>query len=531
MFKQIWRLSKLQMYNLFGINEFRHTKDKSKRRRFVLMAVAWSMVILMLVSYVVGLSYGLIKLGMGEVLPMYLYAVVSIIMLIFTFFKAGSVLFFMKGYEMLVTLPMSKAAIVVSRFMTMYTSNLLLSCLVMIPGVMVYGIMETPSIVFYIIYVIGMVFLPLLPLTIASIIGAAITAVSSRMRRKSMAQALLTILLVVAILGVTMLLPSEEKSISMDMLKNMAKMIEEQIGMLYPPALWFNNAVFGELGYIMGFLGIPLAIFVIFVAVLQKYFQGICTLLNGVSAKNNYKLETMKSQSVVKALWRKELKRYFASSIYVTNTIIGYVLAVVAAVALFALGTEKIEELLGISGIQSVLEMVLPFVYAVMMSMATMTSCSISMEGKNFWILQTLPLGSRDVYFAKILANLTVAAPFYVVSVIMGCLLVKSDIVECIWMVIISACYIVYTAVLGITVNIAFPSFNWDNEVQVVKQSAATLVSMIAGMLSGIVPAVVMVLVGEDKANITRFIIVVVLIIVTLALYKRNENKELQRIV
>ena len=148
MFKQVFRLCRLQMYNIFGINEFRHTKDKSKRKRFKLMAALWSVVILMVVSYVVGLSYGLVKLGMGNVLPMYLYAVVSIIMLVFTFFKAGSVLFSMKGYEMLVTLPMPKSAIVVSRFMKMYMSNLLLACVVMIPGGLVYGIMENPSAIF-----------------------------------------------------------------------------------------------------------------------------------------------------------------------------------------------------------------------------------------------------------------------------------------------------------------------------------------------------------------------------------------------
>lgn len=530
MINQIFRLCKLQMYNMFGINEFRHTKDKSKRKRFALMSVCWTIVILMVVSYVVGLSYGLVKLGMGNVLPMYLYAIVSIFVLVFTFFKAGSVLFSMKGYEMLVTLPVSKAAIVVSRFMTMYVSNLLMSCLVMIPGVIVYGIMERPSVMFYIICSVETVFLPLLPLTIASIIGAVITAISSRMRRKSIAQAVLTMLLVLACLGVTMLLPSENATISTEMLKNMAAMVEEKIGMVFPPALWFNKSVFGEISYILGFIGIPLVIFVLFVAVLQKYFQRICTLLNGISAKNNYKLQAMESSGVVKALWKKELKRYFASSIYVTNTIVGYVLAVVAAVSLLAMGTGKIEELLGISGIQSIIEIVLPFVFALLMSMTSMTSCSISMEGKNFWMLQTLPVRSRDVYLSKILASLTVAAPFYVVSVIMGCLTVKPDIMEYIWMAVIPACYIIYMAVMGITINIAFPIINWDSEVHVVKQSIATFVNMVVGIISSIVPAVAIVLLGNDMADVARAVVVFLLAGVTVALYKKNGKKEMKEI-
>lgn len=532
MIKQICRLCRLQMCNMFGINEFRHTKDKSKKNRFVLLAVAWSIIIVMLVAYVTGLSYGLIKVGMGNVLPMYLYAMVSILILVFTFFKAGSVLFSMKGYEMLVALPVSKTSIVVSRFMTMYVSNLLMSCLVMLPGVLMYGILCKPSFMFYVIYFIGTIFLPLLPLTIASIIGALITAISSRMRHKSVVQALLTILAVLAVLGLSMLIP-DESSVSIDMekytemFKSMAVMIEKQIGGLYPPALWFNKAVFGEVGYTVCVVGVPLVVFVAFISILQRYFHGICSLLNGVSSKNNYEVQTMEAHGVVRALWKKELKRYFASSIYVTNTIIGYILAVVAAVAIFVMGTAKVEELFGISGMQSVIETVIPFVLALMMSITNMTSCSISMEGKSFWILQTLPVRTKDVYFSKILANLTVATPFCLISIVFGCLTIKPDIMEYVWMIMIPVCYVVYMSVVGLTVNLAFPVLNWDNEVQVVKQSASTLVTMIVGMMSSIVPAVAVVLAGEGLADVTRAVIVAVLVGVTCGLYRRNGRKEI----
>ncbi len=530
MFKQIFRLCKLQMCNMFGINEFVHTRDKSKRKRFVLMMSAWAIVIIMLISYVVGLSYGLIKLGMSDVLPMYLYAVVSILMLVFTFFKAGSVIFSTKGYEMLITLPMSETSIVVSRFMTMYLSNVLMSCLVMIPGGIVYGIMEGGSFVFYAIYVTSMIFLPLLPLTVASIIGAVITAISSRMRRKSIAQALITIALILVIFGSTMVLPKENESISIESLKNAATMVKEQIGAFYPPALWFNNAVFGEFEYVFAYIGIPLVIFVVFVVVLQNYFKRICTMLNGVSSKNNYELHSLKSQGVVKALWKKELKRYFASSIYVTNTIIGYILAVVAAVSLCIVGIEKVEALIGVSGIQPILELVLPFIYAVLMTIATTTSCSISMEGKNFWMLQTLPIRSNDIYLAKMLANLTIALPFYVISVAVGFLTIQPDIMEYLWIIIIPACYIVYMSVIGIKVNIAFPSFNWDNEVQVVKQSASTFVSMIVGVVSSVVPAVIVGVLGKENGNISRGVIVLLLVGLTVVFYNKNKKMQIKEI-
>ena len=186
MIKQIQYLSRIQLCNLLGLNEIRHTKDKSKRARYLALALAWVVLGGMLCAYVVMLSFGLAEMGMGEIIPVYLSAVCSLVILIFTFLKAGSVIFSMHSYEILVSLPVSQAAIVISRFLTMYVSNLLLCLLIMIPGMAVYALKLHPSLGFYLYGIPGMILLPLLPLTLATAAGAGITAVISRMKHKSL---------------------------------------------------------------------------------------------------------------------------------------------------------------------------------------------------------------------------------------------------------------------------------------------------------------------------------------------------------
>ena len=170
MISQVLKLCRLQLVNLFGINEFRYTKDKSKKTRSTGLAVVWVLLIIMVIGYVGAFAYGLILFEMEDIVPMYLYAVASLLILIFSFFKAGSVLFSMKGYEMLVSLPVSKAAIVISRFCCMYVTNLLAGLLIMLPGMAVYGYFVRPSAWFYVIFLLGTIFLPLFPLTISSVI-------------------------------------------------------------------------------------------------------------------------------------------------------------------------------------------------------------------------------------------------------------------------------------------------------------------------------------------------------------------------
>ena len=187
MLKQIRFLSRIQLCNLLGLNEIRHTKDKSRRMRYLGLALAWLVVGGMMCAYIVMLSFGLTEMGMGEIVPVYLSAVCSLAILIFTFFKAGSVIFPVHSYEILVSLPVSQTAIVISRFLTMYVSNLLLCLLIMIPGMAVYALKLHPSLGFYLYGIPGMILLPLLPLTLATAAGAGITAVTSRMKHKSLA--------------------------------------------------------------------------------------------------------------------------------------------------------------------------------------------------------------------------------------------------------------------------------------------------------------------------------------------------------
>ena len=164
--KQIRLLTKISLCNLFGINEIRFTKDKKKKKRYVLLSVIWCMLLAMLVAYVGAMSYGLIFIHMGHLVPAVLALCISLISFFFTMFKAGPVLFEKSAYEKQITLPVTIRAIIISRFLSMYVTNLLLSLIVMLPGMAVYGVMEQPPITFYVYGMTGCLFLPLLPLTL-----------------------------------------------------------------------------------------------------------------------------------------------------------------------------------------------------------------------------------------------------------------------------------------------------------------------------------------------------------------------------
>ena len=519
MLKQIKQLLKIQICNLFGINEVRYTKDPKKKIGFVGMAFIWSILIIMFIAYMTVLSTAYIKMGMGEIIPSYLYVSVSIIILIFSFLKASSVIFQMNTYEMMISLPVSKSAIVISRFLTMYISNLFLSIIIMVPAMIVYAINMQPSISFYILYILGIVVLPMIPITLSTAIGAAITAISSRMKHKNIINAVLTLVFCLGVMVVSSSFGSME-SLTEQTVKNIAELMTEAISKVYPPAIWFGEAaVKGDFISFIILIGVSILIFSCLVFVLQKYFMKICIALNATTAKNNYKMQSLKSSSVLVALWKKEIKQYFSISVYVVNTIIGYILMTVTTIGLCVVGIEKVEEIMQL---HNVIRVFLPFVIAIMAIIMPTTSCSISIEGKQWWMAKTLPLSSKNIFDSKILLNLTIAAPFYIISVLFPIIAIRPSIMEAIWLVVIPAIYILFAANIGIAINIAFPKFEWDNEVKVVKQGAAVLITMLVNFVGIAIPGISIYVLGNEMINLVMFLTSIILLIITAIIYVRN---------
>ena len=241
--KQISNLVKLQLKNLYGINVIRHTTDKKVKKRKLALAVVYAVLAVMICFYMGAAAYGYIALGLGEMVPAYLVMVSSLLILFFAILKAGNVIFQKESYDILCSLPVSQAAIVVSRFVRMYVENLLLVCGIMLPGILVYGVMIRPGISFYLIGFIVTVFVPLIPITIAAFLGALITAIASRMKHKNLVSVVLSLLLFGGIMLGTSQMKMIEDDFSVEMLQSISDVVLTLIKSIYPPAIWMGNAM------------------------------------------------------------------------------------------------------------------------------------------------------------------------------------------------------------------------------------------------------------------------------------------------
>ena len=151
------------------------------------------------------------------------------------------------------------------------------------------------------------------------------------------------------------------------------------------------------------------------------------------------------------------------------------------------------------------------------------------MEGKNWWITKSLPLTANQIMTAKVLMNLTLMLPFYLASEVMMVIALKPGLMELVWLLVIPAAIILFACVFGITGNLLLPSFNWDSEVSVVKQSGAAAVGGFGGLLATIVFAVAVLLSGAyaDAAKLGGTLL---LLLAAALLHRKNISTDLKKL-
>jgi ABC-2 type transport system permease protein len=522
----ILQLVRIQLLQYFSINETLHTKDKKKKRGNIAILIAIGFTFLMLGGYAFFTNIILVKLNMVNMIPINLLSTASMLVFVLTILRSGGFIFDSKDYDMLAAMPIKYSDIVASRVLTIYITCIFFLLFIMLPGIVVYLINISVNFVSAFSLIMSMFIVPIFPLIIGLIIGSLISVVTMRMKKK---KTIITILYFVVFLGIMYL--SFQSNLSEEKIGEIVNSVSAKGIFINPLNILYLNVI--ETGKGIGFFTISLisiGMALLFIKMLGKNLKKINSNINSHASSSNYKMHTLKTTSQKITLYKKELKRYFSSTIYVVNTSFGYVIMIICAIVIFIMGPEAIDKMLGISGSITLLSEYGPIILAGFAIISTTTTASISMEGKNWWLIMSLPIDTKTLFDSKIMVSLTVSVLPTFISSILFAIVLPINIVEGIVLLIVPQIFNLYVAVLGIAVNSRFPKFKWSAEAEVVKQSTAVIVEMILGVIS-LGGSVLLLFLGKGIGigkSIIYIIICVIFFLITVTLYKLNNRINLK---
>lgn len=521
--KKLLKLTKINLLTYFDFHKIRNAKGFKEIKKALPMFLLYifSFGMLMYLAYK-GISFtldGLIELNIPYIIIVAVMVITSIYSAFTTTFRVNKTLFNANDYSFLLSLPIKKSVIISSKIIDLYIINSIFSAMLMIPAYIAYILKVDVDILFHLMYFITLPLVPIVPTIIGLIIGSILTAFTSKLKYKN----LFNILYSLAFIFIFYYFSYKMQSMSSVDLANISNTIVNKFNSLYPlTKIYFNIIKDNSMIDLIGFIVMSLGLYQVFKYGLVIFFDKINSRLNSITINNNYSEKNIKVSNKLYSLYKKEIKRYFSSPLYVLNTAVGCLMLIISLVALLIFGEETVNNLLQMPELSNYFILYGPLVLGAFCTLSCTTNASISLEGKNLWILKSLPIDAKYIFIAKILVNLSLLIPTIFISSIMLSFITKMTIINFLILLVTPIIYALFISGLGLLINLYFPDFNWTNEIKVIKQSIAVILSLAIGMMIAMIPLFIKININN---TLYSFLVGIVMLILTFILYYILFNK------
>lgn len=471
-------LLKANIINTLSLNKLRK-KSTGKVSPLAILLVAFAVIFAFafVFMYLFIFADMFAEQGMSAlILPLGLTAG-SLVTLMTTFVSANGYLFRSTDFDMLMSLPVKPRTVFVSKLFYLLLLNYITLLFIYFPTIIVYAVYNSTDWFFWALALPVFFLFPLAIITLGSLLSYIIGFVTSRFRYKNILSLVLTLIFVIVIMFV-----SFQSSAIEDNPGKFTEDVYQFLNKIKIGSLVFKSLMGHSLSLLL-FVAISLIPFYGFVYFVGRSYAKASLRSRGAYLRKNFKLRTLRSSTQNKALLRRELKRYFSSNIYVMNTMISPILTTIILVIMAFNMKPLLDQIPDGANNLEMVPFVLAGIFSFMLGMTSTTSCSLSIEGRQFWILKTAPVQEKQIFKAKILLNLLISIPFILLNVIIANFIIDIKPLDSFFMFIIPSLLAFYMGILGLFVNILFPRFDYENETKVVKQSLSVLITMVFGFI------------------------------------------------
>lgn len=522
--KKLIRLLKAAMSQDMDMFKYK-TKASDSKAKQIIFPIILSLIVMFAVGvYAVMFASEFSKVNLTYIMLTLFIILTTILTLVEGIYKSQGILFDAKDNDLLFALPIEKSKILFVRIFKLLSFQFLYNALFMIPAYIVYIYYEHPGISFYLISILMTFLLPIIPTVISSIIGYIVKAVSVKFKAKKIVQTVFTMIIFFGIFYISL----NTQGILENIINN-AESINAVIKKVYYPAGAYIDLIQNfNLPTLLILIAINIVPLVIFIMIASKFYFGIISKSSekGKSKKIKSIESKVKVKSKLSALVSKELKRYFSSTVYIFNTSFGLILLLIITIAMSVNINGVINTITEGEGMGFDIIPIMPKIFFCLVTytacMTSITSSSISLEGKSFNITKSLPISVDTILLSKILMSCIITMPVILISDLIFFIAFQVGIIDILFILTISILMPILIAIIGLFTNLKYPKMNASSDTEVVKQSMSTTIAVFSGMILGLVFAVLMVA-GAQTPNINLFVLIelMVLAIVILALWKR----------
>lgn len=429
-----------------------------------------------------------------------IYIITAFIIFYTTIYRSKSYLF--STDDTIFSMPIKPSVILASKLISLTIVSCLINFLICIPAFIVYGTTLNLGFMFYLMAFIATIFLPLVPTILGALFGYIIGYITSKSKNKKIIEVIFTY----GFIFLVMFLSFNIQNIGMQFVNN-AEIVDKFLntaGFLINSLIIFVTEY--NIIHLLIYIITNILAVVIFSAIFQKSYTRVVQNLKVVKgSKKKYIVKEHNKKSKFITMLIKEIKFYFSIPIYVFNTSIGAIFVLIAAFATIFFDVSSVLSLLEIEGLNISMFLMLILAISFMVVMTSTSAVSLSLEGKNFWILKTLPVRAMTIFMAKILLNMLVILPATYFAIVIFIFTLKITIIEALILASIATLLSFTFSMFGIIINLKYPNLNFISYTHAVKQSFSSFLGMMIPLMLMIL---IMFLYGGINIAIETFLII-----------------------
>lgn len=509
-------LLKAELINGLSLNQW--FQKGYRRRSFLRMAIVTLIAVLACLIalslssvYMFGLSRFLYTIGAVQYYTAFAVILPWIIIFFMSLYMMPGDLFMFRDFDLLMALPVRPPVIVAVKMIFLYLVNAALTVLIAGPIFVISGPGMHAGWVYYVIAVLAIPFIPLLPMLLGALAAYVIGRFSARFRSAQYVLLAVSMLLLLAICTLPLLMTGLFGGTTIQT-AGAVQIIGRLCRILYPSVLLMNALRSAGVLSLIAFVLINALPFVFFMLIFSSHFLAVRAQLKETGRPASHHQAEFKASGLLTALFRKELKNYFSTYVYILNTSFGMILLTFLVIVLAAAPVPFPGQLGELMRQERSLLPMLTAVLSFTVCLTCTTASSISLDGKTIWLDRSLPVPVTSVFLSKILLNLAVILPLLFVDVIILSLRFSLSPAAVLFLLAIPSLYGVFIACSGLLINLRFPKLVWSSPTVPVKQSLSVILSALSGFAACAVPFVLYLQLHIDS----RFFLLVLTILLLL---------------
>ena len=519
--------------------------SKNKTNSKSMMMILYAIVFLYLAGIVGFFSYnlvqGLIEIQQEEIFLGLILLAIGVFVLIQTIFSAISLLYYSKDNEYILPLPIKPSQIVMAKTNVLLITEYFIVAIIGLIPLIIYGILTTANIFYYITMIITLLTFPVVPVLISSLLVLIVMSFAKFTKNRNRFQIIATIILLVVICVISFqtsdMEGSQEELIQMATKANgLVEMIRNTfptLGMAIEALA--NNSILNLIALVL----VTAILYLIYIAVGQKLFLkgAVGSLSSGKRTKKAINEKTaFKKSSLAKTYIGKEFKTLIRNPIFFMQCVMPAILFPILVIVFTFAGmqtdqntsitdiaqmiTNKTSIYLGMA-ILMVIQFFSMFIY--------ISATAISRDGQNAVFMKYIPVPLIKQIDYKVMPNIIMTTIMGIISIGIAQYLFRIPILYLLLITIAAISIGMLQSYLMIIVDLKKPKLEWNSEYAVVKQNMNLVWPMFLGLANITIIAVLSYVLGSF---INSYIIIGLFILIYLGLtmlvrkyIEKNTNK------